>query len=150
MLKQQQPTWICATCFPQASSPTFIDSLRKGLHAMTSSPSNPIPDGILVPVPSSSDNSSASNPTSTPTPPFEPEMPEVKSWWRSKVLWVNVLTLIVGILNQVQDSPLFDKEVVQSALVYILAAANTLLRLFAATTILTIRGRPAVEYLRKP
>jgi hypothetical protein len=51
-------------------------------------------------------------------------MPEVKVWWRSRTVWINVLMLLLSIVTIFQEIPMVSPEV----LIIASSVINVLLR----------------------
>jgi hypothetical protein len=54
----------------------------------------------------------------------ESNMTEVKVWWRSRTVWINVLMLLLSILTIFQENPMVSPEV----LIIASSVINVLLR----------------------
>lgn len=62
---------------------------------------------------------------------------ETKAWWKSKTIWVNVISLIIALATVAIDSPVTN-EALDKVLLSGVAAINIILRLVGRPTELTI------------
>ena len=58
-------------------------------------------------------------------------MTEVKVWWRSRTVWINVLMLLLSILTIFQENPMISPEV----LIIASSVINVLLRFITVDAI---------------
>jgi len=61
----------------------------------------------------------------------ESNMTEVKVWWRSRTVWINVLMLLLSILTIFQENPMISPEV----LIIASSVINVLLRFITVDAI---------------
>jgi hypothetical protein len=61
----------------------------------------------------------------------ESNMTEVKVWWRSRTIWINVLMLLLSILTIFQENPMVSSEV----LIIASSVINVLLRFITVDAI---------------
>lgn len=71
-------------------------------------------------------------------------MVEKKSFWQSKTLWINVITLVITVLGMAADWTFVTPQAAQ-IIVFALAAANVILRLLTSAPITETATRKANE-----